>query len=216
MLASLARESPVYIFGAGGHGRVLAEIARAAGIPLAGFLDEDPSHRGNVVNGLTVVGDWSTVNDLPVGSLFAIGVGSNRERRRVADELARLGRAVTRLIHPSAVVAAHTNVGEGTCVGPLAVIHVNASVGRNCIVNTAAVVDHQCQLGDFAHVSANVVLGGGVSVGEGSLVGIGACVLPGVVIGAWSQVGAGAVVTRDVPDGVVAYGVPARVMGQVP
>ncbi len=83
-------------------------------------------------------------------------------------------------------------------------------------VNTAAVVDHQCQLGDFAHVSANVVLGGGVSVGEGSLVGIGACVLPGVVIGAWSQVGAGAVVTRDVPDGVVAYGVPARVMGQVP
>lgn len=205
----------MYIFGAGGHGRVLAEVARAAGIRVAGFLDENPSHRGNVVNGIAVVGDWNGVGDLPPETLFAIGVGSNRERRKVADEFSRRGLAVMRLVHPSAVVAAHTDLGEGTCVGPLAVIHVNASVGRHCIINTAAVVDHQCVVGDFAHVCANASLGGGVSVGEGSLVGMGASVLPGVAIGTWSQVGAGAVVTRDLPDGVVAYGVPARVMGRI-
>lgn len=213
MLAPLARESSLYIFGAGGHGRVVAEIARAAGIRVAGFLDENPALWGSAVNGIPVVGDWTAVEELPADSLFALGVGGNLERKRIADELARRGRAVRGLVHPSAVVAAHTDLGEGTCVGPLAVIHVNASVGRHCIVNTAAVVDHQARVGDFAHVSLNVSLGGGASVGEGSLVGTGASVLPGVAIGAWSQVGAGAVVTRDVPDGVVAYGVPARVMG---
>lgn len=213
MLTPPGRESSLYIFGAGGHGRVVAEIARAAGIRVAGFLDGNPGLRGTVVNEIAVLGDWTAVGHLEAESLFAVGVGGNPERKKVADEFARRARTIIRLVHPSAVVAAHTDIGEGTCVGPLAVIHVNASVGRHCIVNTAAVVDHECRVGDFAHVSANATLAGGASVGEGSLVGVGASVLPGVRIGAWCQVGAGAVVTKDLPDGVVACGVPARVMG---
>jgi acetyltransferase EpsM len=52
-------------------------------------------------------------------------------------------------------------------------------------------------------------------VGEGAFLGIGSVVIPGVKIGRWSTLGAGAVATRDLADGVVAVGVPARALGAI-
>jgi len=57
------------------------------------------------------------------------------------------------------------------------------------------------------------VLGGSVVLGEESLVGVGAAVRPGVRIGHRVTVGAWAVVVKDVVDGAVVAGVPARARG---
>ena len=46
-------------------------------------------------------------------------------------------------------------------------------------------------------------------------VGAGAYIGPGITIGCGSVIGAGSVVTHDIPEGVVAYGVPARVMKKI-
>jgi acetyltransferase EpsM len=54
-----------------------------------------------------------------------------------------------------------------------------------------------------------------VQIGEGALVGIGATGLPHCRIGSWSVVRAGAVVLNDIPEGVVAVGVPTRVVRYV-
>ena len=51
-----------------------------------------------------------------------------------------------------------------------------------------------------------------VVIGAGSWLGTNAVVLPGVTIGRHVAVGAGSVVTADLPDGVVAAGVPARIL----
>jgi len=51
-----------------------------------------------------------------------------------------------------------------------------------------------------------------VEIGDGSDIGIGAILLPGARIGTGAQIGAGAVVTGEVPDGMVAAGVPAKVL----
>jgi sugar O-acyltransferase (sialic acid O-acetyltransferase NeuD family) len=208
---SIPVDAPLFILGAGGHGRVLAEAARALNICPAGFLDDAPGRTGDDVNGVKIVGPFSSLVTLPSNAVFALGVGDNRNRMHWAHELARLGRRALTLIHPAAIIASHTTIGEGAYVGPLAVVHVNASIGRHSIVNTATVVDHQCHLGDFAHASANVIMGGASRAGDGSLLGVGSSLLPEVIVGAWTQVGAGSVVTRDLPDNVVAYGVPARV-----
>jgi GT2 family glycosyltransferase/acetyltransferase-like isoleucine patch superfamily enzyme len=52
-----------------------------------------------------------------------------------------------------------------------------------------------------------------VSIGAGSFLGAGACVMPGVAIGRRVRVGAGSVVTRDLPDGCIAFGSPAKPRG---
>jgi len=67
-------------------------------------------------------------------------------------------------------------------------------------------------LGEFSHVSPNATLGGGAVLGAFSQLGLGAVILPGIRVGSRTIVGAGAVVTSDLPDDVVAVGVPARVL----
>ena len=79
-------------------------------------------------------------------------------------------------------------------------------------MNTRASLDHHGVMGAYASLAPGVATGGNVSIGEGSAVSIGATVLHGRSIGAWSVVGAGATVIKDVPDHVVAYGTPARVV----
>ncbi len=88
----------------------------------------------------------------------------------------------------------------------------DARVGCGCIVNTAAVVEHDCRLDNWAHLSPRAILGGGASLCEGAHVGLGAVVLPGMAPGSWAILGAGAVMTRCIPPGVTAVGVPARAL----
>lgn len=53
----------------------------------------------------------------------------------------------------------------------------------------------------------------GIQIGNNVMVGANALIMPGVNIGNNVVVGGGTVVTRDIPDGVVAAGCPARVVG---
>ena len=72
-------------------------------------------------------------------------------------------------------------------------------------------VDHHNLIGAFAHIAPGVTLGGNVTIGARALIGLGASVMPGRSVGANAIIGAGAVVVDDIPDGVVAVGVPARI-----
>jgi maltose O-acetyltransferase len=65
--------------------------------------------------------------------------------------------------------------------------------------------DHPLQREFPAHVAP-------VSIGDGCYIGAGAILLPGVTIGSKTAVGAGAVVTEDLIGGVLAVGVPARII----
>jgi acetyltransferase-like isoleucine patch superfamily enzyme len=59
---------------------------------------------------------------------------------------------------------------------------------------------------------ADVIKYGKIHVGERTFIGCNSTILPGVTIGKRCVIGAGSVVTKDVPDGTVVAGVPARVV----
>ncbi len=202
---------PLYVFGASGHGKVVAEAALRSGAhEVVGFLDDDPAKWKLRLLDLPVLGGLDALPATAVA--VALGVGSNRARLALLHRLQGLEATVASIVHPSAVVASGVSLGAGSYVGPGSVIHVDAHVGQACIVNSGAVVEHDNILGDGVHISPNAALGGHVEIGEGAQIGLGAAVLPGVTIGAWTVVGAGAVVNRPLPAGVVAAGVPARVL----
>jgi acetyltransferase-like isoleucine patch superfamily enzyme len=94
---------------------------------------------------------------------------------------------------------------------PGVVLNPDAVVGEGAIINTGAIVEHDVAIGHYAHVSPNTVLGGGARIGDLAHIAISATVLPLVRIGSRSVLGAGSVAVRDIPDGVVAFGSPARV-----
>lgn len=201
--------SPVVIFGAGGHGKVVADILLAMGRHVLGFVDAQKA-AGSSVLGLPVLGgdDWLVDTAIDV----ALGVGDNLRRGQIADSLRTRGFKLASAIHPRAVVANSARISEGVVVAALAVVNADAAVAWGAIINTAAVVEHDCEVGAFAHLATNVTTGGGCHVGTSALVGSGATLLPQRRVGARSIVGSHSVVTRDVPDDCVAVGAPARVV----
>lgn len=195
---------PYAVLGAGGHAKVVIGTIRAAGGVVSGVYDEDPSRAP--VLGTPVVG---TPDAIPVDSCrVVVAIGDNEVRRRVVAQLP--GVQWGTVIHPNATVHESVTVGDGTVIFAGAVIQPEAAIGRHVIINTAATVDHDCTIGDFAHLGPGAHLAGGVAIGEGAFLGTGVATHHGVRVGAWATVGVGGVVVRNIPDGVVAVGVPAR------
>jgi sugar O-acyltransferase (sialic acid O-acetyltransferase NeuD family) len=206
---------PILIFGAGGHAKVVAEVARARGLEVAGFLEDAAARDGQPFFGARVIawdrfaadpGDWP-------GLAIALAVGDNAGRARAYERVRTLGRAVVSLVHPSAVISPTATLGEGTVAFATAVVNAEARVGIGVILNTGAIVEHDAVVGDFAHISPNAALGGGAVVGARAHVGLGAVVLPRMEVGADARVGAGAVVRQSVAPGTTVVGVPARPIG---
>lgn len=206
--------APLLVYGCGGHGKVVADAARAAGWDVIGFADDDETHAGRDVIGIPVAAIGSDmVLELcrARGAAAVVALGSNDARRRAYESLQAAGIALATVVHPAATVAPSASLGPGTVVFAGAVINPDTRIGANVIINTAASIDHDNNIGDHAHISPGVHTGGTVTIGEGTHVGIGAIIRNNIVIGAWSIIGAGAVVVRPIPGRVVAHGTPARV-----
>lgn len=204
-------QTDLLVIGAGGHAKVVIDVARAAGFTPVAALD--PGSIGSTCNGVEVVGSDDKSAELLAAGLTqcAVAIGDNRLRLRIGERLRDMGFALPALVHPSAITSPSATIGAGTVVMPLAVINAAAAVGELVIVNSAAVVEHDCHLGNGSHVAPGTRLGGCVSIGRGAMVGIGSALRPGSSIGDFSVVGAGSTVIGDLPAECVAVGTPARV-----
>ena len=183
----------VIVIGAGGHGKVIADIIRSCGDTVLGFLDDSP-HPPESVCGIPVLGGTEDYINYPEAR-FVIAIGNGTVRRKVAKKLSDV-RWYT-AIHPAAAVSTMgTHIGEGTVIMAGAVVNPCAVIGKHCIINTKASVDHDNQIGDYTHISVGATLAGTVTVGDT----------------VW--VGAGAVVTgkTNAPAGSVLLGSPAKVV----
>ena len=208
--------TPVIILGGGGHAKVLVEALLANDAIIAGIVDPDQSLHGTKILGVPVVGGDEVVAAYPCAEVQLVnGIGSvkvPRTRLELFERFSARGYIFATVVHPSAVIASDAELGEGAQVMAGTVIQPGSRIGRNAIVNTKASVDHDCLIGDHVHLAPGVTLSGEVTVGAGTHVGTGATVIQGVRIGSGSMVGAGALVLKDVPDGVTAMGVPAKVV----
>ncbi len=193
------------VVGAGGHGKVIVALAKQLGIAVDAVHDDNPVLHGASVLGVPVQG-----SEPLRGRRAVLAIGNNRTRQRLAGSL---DAEWTTLVHPRAFVDPSVKLGPGTVVFAGAVIQPDGAIGAHAIVNTGACVDHDAAIGDFVHLAPGVHLAGTVTVEEGAFVGVGTAVIPGRNIGAWATLGAGSVVVRDIPPGVTAFGVPARVKG---
>lgn len=205
------------VWGAGGHGKVVADLLRAqfgADTTLR-YCDRDTSRKGELAEpggGRVELDDDDLEAALEAGELGSVvlAVGNNRARLEMFARLRAHGVEMPTLVHPSASVSPSAHLGAATHVVTGAIVHPAANVGSAVILNTRCVVEHDCVVGDGAHISPGAVLAGAVRVGARSWIGAGATVIPGVTVGSDAIVGAGAVVIRDVPDGATVVGVPAR------
>ncbi len=208
---------PVLIWGAGGHAAMVADIlSLGRDYVVDGFVDDvNPAPR--LILGWPVLGGREALAGAQARGVrhAIVAVGACDVRLHLGNVLVSEGFTLATAVHPSAVVARSAVVGDGCVIAAGAIVGIRVTLGRSVIVNTRASVDHDCALDDGVHICPGACLAGTVSVGTAAWIGAGATVSDGLTIAAGSVIGVGAAVVHSIEAGVVAYGVPARVVRRV-
>ncbi len=206
----------VLVIGGAGQGRQVIDALETGGTDdVVGVLDAALAAGGEVA-GYPVLGSDADLADAATRTKatgYVVAIGDNATRAalltRAAHDCPDLTAVTVR--HPRAFVARDAAIGDGCILLAGAVVSNGCRVGRGVLFGTNSSVDHDCTVDDHASLAPGAVTGGGVHVGAVTALGVGVSVIHGVTIGAHTVVGAGAAVVGDLPDHVVAVGVPARV-----
>jgi sugar O-acyltransferase (sialic acid O-acetyltransferase NeuD family) len=211
----------IVILGAGGFGREVLDIIIAQNKvskrwKMLGFVDENRELKGKVLNGYPVLGsfDWFSKIDLKEIRVVC-AIGDNISKKKVVEKAKGLGLRFANVVHPSVIMTEFVTLGEGVIICAGCILTNQITIGNHVIINLDVTIGHDSIIEDFCTLSPGVHISGRNKIGEGANVGTGAVTIQGITIGRWSIIGAGAVVAQDIPDKVVAVGVPAKPIKQV-
>jgi len=185
------------IIGAGGHGKVIGEIALLKKYKKIHFFDDNVSkikkYPFEIIDTLNYL-----KKNLSNYDAFFVAIGNNYLRRNKVNWLKRLDVNIVSLIHPKSTVSKFSSLGVGTCVMANAVINPGSLINEGVIINTSASIDHDCTIDNFAHISPNCGLSGNVCVGKFTHLGTGTSVHPGVKIGNEVKTGIGSRIYKNI------------------
>ena len=216
----MTKQIKVVGIGAGGHAKILVELLeQSEKYELTGFTDAQRERWGTQLMGYPVLGGDEILAELYAKGIRAafIGVGAvsgvgTRLRAKLFRQAVDLGFQMPTLIHPMAAVSPSATIGMGSVVMAGAVLSADVRVGDNVVVYSGTLIEHDSVIENHVHMSPGVHLAGGVHIGEGAFIGIGASIIHGIRVGQWTTIGGGTVVLKDMPDNIIAVGVPARIL----
>jgi len=189
----------IAIIGAGGHGKVVGEIAMLNEYEVINFFDDQENNIKEFL--FTPIKTLEYLNkNLKDYDAFFVAIGDNQARSNKIKWLKELNVNIVNLVHPKSSISKFSSLGMGTCVMANAAINAGTFIKEGVIVNTSASIDHDCTIGDFSHISPNCSLSGGVSVGKLSHIGTGTSVHPGIRIGNYVKIGVGSKIYKNISD----------------
>ena len=141
------------ILGAGGHGRVVKEIAESMRIfHKIDFLDDNPEFDGSI-------GICSDNKKFVSTYKFAFpAFGNKKMRMNFMEELMENGFEIPTLIHPTAFVSTSAFVDIGTVIGANAIVNTNSKIGEGCILSVGAIIDHDVIIGGGCHIDCGAIV----------------------------------------------------------
>ncbi|WP_228851069.1 acetyltransferase [Aegicerativicinus sediminis] len=209
------KSEKIIIFGSSGHAKSIAETLEKLGFDIIGFIDSYLPKGKNVL-GYKTIGNENELIDCQIKygtNNIVVGVGDIQGRKEVVEKIRKLNPDIVfpPVISPEAKVSKYARIGEGTVILCNSFVNVECVIGKFCIVNTASIIEHNTVISDFCTISPAVNIGGDVKIDEFTFIGSSATIIQKRKIGKCVVVGAGAIVTRNIPDKVLAVGIPAIV-----
>ena len=202
---------PLLVIGPGGHARVVIDAALESGFTLRGIIDPAFSGEEEQILGIPVLGNAELLNDFdPELFDIAIAIGSNQKREIWIQRVTSLGYNLPPIVHPTAIVSKHVNIGAGVFINAGVIINAMAKIGVGSIINTGATIDHDTSIGRAVHVGPGCRISGRVKVGAGTFIGTGSSIIDYINIGDEVMIGAGSVIIKDIESHATVVGVPGR------
>jgi len=143
-----------------------------------------------------------------------ITIGDNWSRKKVYQQISKLSPNLEwpNAIHPSVIISNNVTIGNGILAMAGVIVNAGSYLGDFTNYFTRCNIEHDCYISDFSSISAGVVLGGKVRVGKYSAIALNATVFDRIIIGDNSVIGSASLVTKDVPNNVLVYGNPAKII----
>jgi UDP-N-acetylbacillosamine N-acetyltransferase len=143
------------LYGFGGLGYSVAEIAIENGYKKIGVFDDSEPQKIEILNGeIVYFGKYneSLYKDIPL----IITIGNNSERAKIASIIKH---TFVSIIHSSAIISPNCIIENGCIIMQNVVVHANTLVKKHNIINTSSVIDHNCEIEEFVHIRPNVYIG---------------------------------------------------------
>jgi UDP-N-acetylbacillosamine N-acetyltransferase len=203
------------LIGCGPQAKYVSEILLLNNKRVSSIYDPIGDKVGQVVLGLKVI----RFNLKSIAKLSESGrpaqihlcLKDNFLKKKLSAQLSKLY-PIASAIHPSSNISPTAVIGKGSIINKGVVIEADAKIGKGCVLHSGTVVEHDCQIKSYCNLAPGVILAGGVKVGELTTIFSGTIVAPGIKVGKNSVVGAGSLVLQDIPNNVLSYGHPARVI----
>jgi acetyltransferase EpsM len=144
-------QDKVYIIGAGAQGRVVLGILLRTGYEVLGFFDDNEALVGKDVLEIPVIGKIAEAKSFD--GKFVVAIGDNHLRKKIVENLAFGRERYITVINPTAYVASHVTIGEGSMILGNVVINTCTTIGRHVILGTLLSTSHDNYIGDFVHVA---------------------------------------------------------------
>ena len=206
----------VVIVGAGGFGSEVVEIFKDQNKQkkewnILGFIDDNNKLHGKTINNYQILGglDWFKEHN-DVGCICTIG--EPETKKKIVEKLQKMDVNFYKAIHPSVIMSEFIELGEGVIICAGTILTVNIKIGNHVVINLNCTIGHDTIIEDYCSMMPTVKINGNNHLHKGVYVGTGATFIHQVTIGAWSTIGAGAVVVKDIPENVIAVGIPAKVI----
>jgi len=206
----------IVVVGAGGFGREVIEIfkdhnKRKKQWKILGFIDENKKLHKKIINNFQVLGGlkWLKENN-NVGCVCA--VGNPKTKKKIVEKLKSFDVKFFNAIHPSAIMSEFIELGDGVIICAGTILTTNIKIGNHVIINLNCTIGHDTVIEDYCSIMPTVKINGNDHFSQGVYVGTGATFIHELKIGAWSTIGAGSVVINDIPENVIAVGIPSKVI----
>lgn len=201
----------IIIVGAGGHARVVIDAAENVGLNILGIIDIEYKNQNENILGYDVLGDFSVIERYDCKDVMVmIAIGDNKLRSQYFYRAKKLGFFLPAIVHPTAIVSKHANLGMGVFINAGVIINAKVVVNNDTIINTAAIVDHEVLIGEHCHIGPGVKIAGRVQIGNYAFIGIGTNIIDKTIIGEDVIVGAGSVIIKNIESNSTVVGVPGK------
>ena len=143
-----------------------------------------------------------------------ISIGDNWSRYHVYNKIIEQvpNFEFVNAIHPSVIIGNNVKLGVGIVAMAGCIFNPKSEIGNFTFFATGAQVEHDNSISDFSSISAGSITGGFVKLGKFSAITLGVIVLDRIEIGENTVVGAGSLVIKSLPDNVLAYGNPSKII----